>query len=147
MINNRWRGSLRDVKAKRGADVDSDHTLIIAKIKLKHRAVKKKNLREPPLDVSKLKDSGIKKAYQIEVTNRFSILQSEQELDIGQFNEALIKSGKKTMMPRKKKKEEWISDATWDKISERKEKKNKILATKSQRFKIQLQNPYSALDE
>lgn len=104
MINNRWRGSLRDVKAKRGADVGSDHTLTIAKIKLKLRAVKRKNLREPPLDVSKLKDSRIKKTFQIEVRNIFSILQSEQELDICQFSEALIKSGKKILGPRKKKK-------------------------------------------
>ncbi|XP_056017205.1 relaxin receptor 1-like [Ostrea edulis] len=35
IINRRWRGSLQDVRVKRGADIDSDYSLVIAKIKLK----------------------------------------------------------------------------------------------------------------
>ena len=34
-INNRWRSSLQDVQAYRGADVGSDHNLVIGKIHLK----------------------------------------------------------------------------------------------------------------
>ena len=31
IINRRWRRSLQDVKAKRGADIGSDHNLVVAK--------------------------------------------------------------------------------------------------------------------
>jgi exonuclease III len=37
MISKRWRGSLLDVKARRGADVGSDHHLVIAKVRVKLR--------------------------------------------------------------------------------------------------------------
>lgn len=40
IINSRWRSSLQDVVAKREADVRSDHSLVMAKIKL--RKTKKK---------------------------------------------------------------------------------------------------------
>ena len=47
MINSRWRHSLLDVQAKRGADCGSDHYLLLAKIKIKLRANKdiKKNTK------------------------------------------------------------------------------------------------------
>ena len=41
-INNKWRSSLQDVRSYRGADINSDHFLVIGKIKLKLRSAKKK---------------------------------------------------------------------------------------------------------
>ena len=35
IISRRWRSSLQDVRAKRGADVGSDHHLLIAKVKIR----------------------------------------------------------------------------------------------------------------
>ena len=35
MINRKWRTSLHDVKVRRGPDVNSDHYLVIGKIRLK----------------------------------------------------------------------------------------------------------------
>ena len=37
LINRKWRGSLQDVRIYRGADIFSDHGLLISKIKLKLR--------------------------------------------------------------------------------------------------------------
>ena len=70
-INNRWRGCLQDVRATWGADVGSDHVLIIAKVKLKLRRGAKKDQRTPPLDVRKLKDPNVRRTYQTEIRNRF----------------------------------------------------------------------------
>ena len=50
IINNRWRRSIQDVRERRGADVGSDHVLIIAKVKLKLRRVAKKDQRELSLE-------------------------------------------------------------------------------------------------
>ena len=147
IINSRWRSSLQDVAAKRGADVGSDHSLVMAKIRLKLRKSKKRDQREPPLNVGKLKDPAVRRTFQIELKNRFTALQDKQELDLYNFNEALLESGKKVLGPRKRRNETWISEKTWKKIEERKEEKKKILTTKSERMKARLQLSYRALDK
>lgn len=45
IINSRWRSSLQDVVAKKEADVGSDHSLVMAKIRLKLRKTKKKRFK------------------------------------------------------------------------------------------------------
>jgi len=147
IINKRWRGSLQDVLARHGADVGSDHSLVLAKIKLKLRKVTKKDKRTPPIDVGKLKDPDIKRAFQLEVRNRFAGLGEPNEVEMQDFNEVLRETGKKLLGPRRRIKEEWISEGTWKKVEQRKEKKGKILATKSERIKERLQTEYRELDK
>ena len=36
-ISHRWKSSLQDVRVKRGADVGSDHHLVVEKIKIRRR--------------------------------------------------------------------------------------------------------------
>ena len=147
LINRKWRSSLQDVRVLRGADVGSDHYLIRVKLKLKLRKVKKREQRSPLLDVNKLKDPVIRKTFQLEVKNKFNILQDKQELDIDDFNTVLVEAGKKTLGLRKRKKEEWISTETWDMIEKRRETKRKLLSTKSSRLKDQLKETYSKQDK
>ncbi|XP_061176934.1 craniofacial development protein 2-like [Saccostrea echinata] len=78
LINKRWRGTLQDVRALRGADVGSDHTLVLVKLKLKLRKIKKGEQRSPQVDVSKLKDPTLMKSFQLEVKNRFTILRNKK---------------------------------------------------------------------
>ena len=122
-------------------------THFVAKIRLKLRKTKKIDQREPAMNVAKLKDPDVRKSFQTQVKNRFTVLQNQQELDLYNFNKALLEAGEKWLGPRRRRKEVWISDETWRKIDERKEKKKKILTTKSHRQKAQLQTLYSALDK
>ena len=147
LINRRWRGSMQDVRAMRGADVNSDHTLVIAKLKLKLRKAKKGEQRNPRLDVAKLKDPLVKRSFQIELRNRFNLLNDQQELDIDRFNQEVLGAGKKVLGTARRKKEQWISEQTWEKITERKEVKKKLLQAKSERLKQQLRDKYTALDK
>ena len=55
IINQKWRSSLQDVKARRGADVGSDHNLVIGIIALKLRRAKPTEKRQPRFDVSKFR--------------------------------------------------------------------------------------------
>ena len=146
IINKRWRGCLQRVRARRGADVGSDHVLTVAKVKLKLRRVAKKDQRAPPLDVRKLKDPNVRRTYQTEIKNRFAVLLEQQEMDLYQFNQTLVEAGKKVLGPRRRKKEEWITTDTWKKIEDRKEKKRKILSTRSARLKAQMKESYRTLD-
>ena len=147
IINKRWRGSLMDVVARHGADAGSDHSLVLCKIRLKLRKAKKRDQRSAPLDISKLKDPRTKRAFQLEIRNRFSLLMEQDEVQLECFNDILLETGKELLGQRKRKKEEWISENTWRKIDERKEKKRKVLSTKSQRLKGKLQEEYRQLDK
>ena len=147
IINNRWRGCLQDVGARRGADVGSDHVLIIAKVKLKLRRMAKKDQRAPSLDVRKLKDPNVRRTYQTEIRNRFAVLLDQQEMDLYQFNQTLVEAGKKVLGPGRRKKEKWITMDTWKKMEDRKEKKRKILSPRSARLKAQMKESYRTLDK
>ena len=54
-IVRRWRSTLQDVRVKRGADVGSDHHLVVAQLKLKLAAVRKAKNPGRRYDVGKLK--------------------------------------------------------------------------------------------
>ena len=99
------------------------------------------------MDVGKLKDPNVRKTCQTEIRNRFTVLLDQQEMDLYQFNQTLAEAGKKVLGPRRRKKEDWISRVTWKKIEDRKEKKRKILSTKSTRLKAQLKASYHTLDK
>ena len=64
LISGKWRRSLQDVRFRRGADVGSNHHLVVAHIKLKlNRTVTPTRLLKW-FDVSKLKDAGIRPVVQ-----------------------------------------------------------------------------------
>ena len=67
IINQKWRRSLQDVKARRGDDVGSDHTLVIGTIALKLRRAKLAEKRQPRFDVSKFRDSETCGKFQVEI--------------------------------------------------------------------------------
>ncbi|XP_063411386.1 craniofacial development protein 2-like [Mytilus trossulus] len=77
MISQRWRSSLQDVRVMRGADISSDHHLIIAKVKIKLAKGTKVEQKRIKYNVEKLKDQ-----FQIELRNRFEVLKDGPDLDI-----------------------------------------------------------------
>ena len=147
IVNQKWRRSLQDVRARRGADVGSDHVLVVATLSLKLRKTQRREKRQRRFDTGKLKNPNTEKAFQLDLKNRFRILQEEQELNIDSFNQVLMETNKKLLGYRRKKKEEWIKSDTWTTIDERKATKKKLNDAKSQRLKEQLQSRYSELDK
>ena len=74
LINGTWRQSLMDVKVRRGADVSSDHHLVVALIQFKLKSKKYKILKTKRFDRNKLQNSKIKNAFTIQVKKRFQAL-------------------------------------------------------------------------
>ena len=76
LINRRRQSSMLDVRSFRGADCDTDHYLVVAKVR-ERLAVSKQaaqNLDGEKFNLRKLKDLEVKKQYQIEITSRFAAL-------------------------------------------------------------------------
>ena len=76
LIDRRRQSSILDVRSFKGADCDTDHYLVVAKIRERLAVSKQKaqKLDGERFNLRKLKDLEVKKQYEIEITNRFSAL-------------------------------------------------------------------------
>ena len=111
----RWFSSATNVKTYPGADCESDHELLLAKLKVKLKRLKK----EPPLlryDL-KLMDNN----YGVDSKNKFNellLIEEEQAPDEmwSQIKDNIYKAAKENISVAKYKKNSWISNSTLDLI-------------------------------
>ena len=80
MINGKWSRSLQDVRVRRGTDVGSDHHQVTAnfKLKLMKQAI---SYRVRRFDTGKLRDPKTKHEFELELKNRFIVLENLDESD------------------------------------------------------------------
>ncbi|XP_065568786.1 uncharacterized protein LOC136032404 [Artemia franciscana] len=133
LVSRKFRSSIQDVRAYRGADVGSDHNMLVTKFSLKlKRNEKKAPNSEPQFDSDKLLDRTTRHEFVTELSNKFEALyisdQDDQEIIWDQIKNLYIESASKTLGNRKKPKDQWLSDRTWQLIEERKVAKLQILA-------------------
>ena len=72
-IDKRWLSSIKDVQRFRGADCDTDHYLVVAKV-WERLAVSKQAAQKSDgerFNLRKLNELEVRKRYQIYITNRF----------------------------------------------------------------------------
>ena len=67
-INGKWKRSHQDVRARRGADIGSDHHLVTAIIKLKLMKVTPRSTIKK-FDIGKLRTSKAKQDFKLELRN------------------------------------------------------------------------------
>ena len=81
LIDRRWLSSIINVRRFRGADCDTDHYLVVAKVR-ESLAVRKQAAQKSDggrFSLRKLNDLEVKKQYQIEIKNRFAALENKSE--------------------------------------------------------------------
>jgi len=78
-INKKFRRSVEDVKVMRGADVSSDHHLLMATVRLRLKKFDNTASRRTKYNVSALKSKEVKTAFHISLSNRFEVLQDLPE--------------------------------------------------------------------
>ena len=154
-INGRYRGSLLDTRAMTSADVGSDHHLVIAKLRLKLTRYRVAGAeRRSTYDTVRLKSPTVRKAFVLELKNRFQCLQAEDEGVTGdmshdtetddedlvenewnKFKVAYNSTATKLVGFKKRKYKEWISETTWRAINERRKLKLELNSVRSERIK------------
>jgi hypothetical protein len=70
-ISKRFRRYLLDVRNKRGADIGSEHHLVVADFRLKILATRKFETRRKKYNVQKLKTPIVMDEFKLELKNRF----------------------------------------------------------------------------
>jgi len=78
LIGGRWHSSVQDMRSFRGADCDTDHYLVIAKVREKLAVGKQAAQRfdRQRFNLRKLNELEVRKQYQIEITNRFAAFEN-----------------------------------------------------------------------
>ena len=155
MINGTWRRSLNDVRVLRGADVASDHHLVLAVVKVKLRKAGRKTKSRQQFDIGKLRDPKVKTSFVTHVRNRFQLLSdqadTQQDTDVDsdlidtkweEIKQTYLKATETCLGFRKKDRKEWLSDDTWREIEKRREMRKQFLDAKSDRLKDRYKKQY-----
>ena len=79
MVNSMWRRSLHDVRVRRGADASSDHHLVTAKVRRKHRAAKPNRHTTPRYDFSRPQDPRTRHAFVLQRRVMFQASSSSKQ--------------------------------------------------------------------
>jgi hypothetical protein len=78
LIDRRWQSNILDVQSFRGADSDTDHCLVVAKVR-ERLAVRKQaaqNSDGERFNLRELNEWKVRKQYHIQITNRFAALEN-----------------------------------------------------------------------
>ena len=78
MIRRKFRSALFDTRVYRDADCDTDHMLVVGKIRIKLKSRSTITDRREKLNIDKLENPEIKNAYALNLQNRFEILEQEE---------------------------------------------------------------------
>ena len=96
-VNKGWRSSLQGVRTRSGADVAHDHNIVIGTVTLKLWKTKRGQERAKQLDSKRLKNDEVKTAFRLELRNRFSALEEEQQINIANSNQAICEAEVKVL--------------------------------------------------
>ncbi|VDP61728.1 unnamed protein product [Schistosoma curassoni] len=142
---------MEDVRTRRGADIASDHHLVVANLKLK---LKKNWTTEQTalqrFNTAFLRDTDKLNEFKIALNNRFQALQDllkEQETTMDKswkgIKGVLTSTCQEVLDRKRHHHKEWISIETLDRTKERKNKKTAINNSRKQVEKVNSQDKYT----
>ena len=131
ILTDRWQSIVVDVRSFRGADCDTDHYLVMAKVR-ERLAVGKQAAQKfdrQRVNLRKLNEPEVREQYQIEITNRFAALENlseDEDLDRtwGNIKENIKTSAKDSLgLHELKQNKPWFDEECLDYLDRRKRAK------------------------
>jgi len=124
-ISSRWKRSMRDCRTYRGADIYSDHELLVATIKMRLARPKRAGKRGQ-FAIHKLKVTETRESFQQEIARNIAEPAAENVEDRwNHIKEGLTKAAESVLGKGKKKPTEWISVKTEELVERRRAAKVK----------------------
>lgn len=122
-ISKKWRHMLLDVRNRRGADIDSDHELVEAKIQLKIAGIRRQTQNRPRthFDLIKLKDPNVKQLFSAKLREKMSST-------AGMEWQQIYRDTAKEVLGegRRGQRKQWISDRTLQLVRDRNRLKEEL---------------------
>jgi hypothetical protein len=150
-INQLFRSSLLDVRARRGADGASDHHLLTGKLRLKLKKRHRPSKARKKFNYQFLKDEEVRREFGINLSNRFATLEDEQPSDVHQewekMKTIINETCEEVLGLQKQENKEWITPATIEKLEERKWKKGTLNNSRTRAAKTTAQQAYKEAHE
>ena len=116
MVKQRYKSSFQGFKERRGADIDSDHHLVVTKIKMQLPMRKTQLNPRKKFNVGKLKQKDTKQRFQISLHNRFEVLQSKKAKTVEQrwltLQKVVVGACKDVLERTHFKRKPWVNDKT-----------------------------------
>ena len=131
LIDRRQHSSIQDVRRFRGADCDTDHYLVVAKLR-ERLAVRKQAAQKfdgERFNLRKLNELRVKEKYQIEITKRSAALQNlngdeNVNMDWEKIKENIKTSAKGSLVLHEwKQHDPWLDEKCVDFLDQRKQAK------------------------
>ncbi|CAF3943470.1 unnamed protein product [Rotaria magnacalcarata] len=127
IVQKRWETSVTNCRTFQGADISSDHSLVLCNIKLKLKRLQHKPQHSQRYDMSQLKDQTTRQLYQGRIELNSKKLHSTCNLDehAAQIEKAVKEALQAIVTLKKTPKTPWISDQTLD-LADKKRKAKQI---------------------
>ena len=151
-IAHKFRRSLEDVRVLRGADIGSDHHLLLAKIKirLKYYGAKSSEKR-PKYQVNLLGTQGKQDEFKLELKNRFQLLEELVEEDVEahwtKIKEAFTSTCQVVLGEKRVKHKPWITQESLELIETRRTKKLQLNESRTRSQKLKAQEEYNQVSK
>ena len=123
LVKNHWKTSIKSAKTLPGADIGSDHQLLMADVRIKLKSVRNNN------NAKRFDLSHINEQYKLKVSNSFDALMvNAEEMTPDELwdnlKDNILEAAKKHIPTKKKKKvSSWLSQEVCDLADERRELK------------------------
>ena len=153
LINNKWKNSLRNCRAYNSVELDSDHRIVSIRLVCSLRISRAKQCKRPKFNWKKLQDAATKEQFQLELSNRFDVLQCNNmstpimeryesfENAVEEVAEEVVGKCSPCGMP------SWVSKRAKQLRTERDVAKRKYLLSKSKQSREIWRKPNSSLNE
>lgn len=149
-VSAKWSNSLCDVRNRRGADIGSDHHLVIGKLSLNFRVVRhKKSSVRVKYQVNRLKSTEQRLTFYNSLREKFDNLDVNENIDQRwtTIKNAITATCYQNLGRVCNKDKSYISAQSWALIDDRANLKNEINACRNTQKKSDLRSQYRQMDK